>query len=58
MEKPKQLAILIANFPGLIINVPARDNEPIQYIMDRVTNKLSEQKLATHCHHAYTLMGK
>ena len=41
MEKPKQLAILIASFPGLTINVPARHNEPIQYITDRVTDKLS-----------------
>ena len=41
MEKPKELPVLISSFPGLTINVPARDNEPIQFIMDRVTNKLS-----------------
>ncbi|KAG2221869.1 hypothetical protein INT45_003583 [Circinella minor] len=40
MDQPEQQTILIAEIPGFTINVPANDDEPVQFIMDRVTNKL------------------
>ncbi|KAI9268101.1 hypothetical protein BDA99DRAFT_504841 [Phascolomyces articulosus] len=45
MEKPEQLRVIIANLPGSTIDVLAREDEPIQFIMDRITNKLTGEEI-------------
>ncbi|KAI8148646.1 ubiquitin-related domain-containing protein [Fennellomyces sp. T-0311] len=39
---PGKLSTIIAGFAGLTITVPYRKDEPVQYILDRVINKLGD----------------
>ncbi|KAI9268100.1 hypothetical protein BDA99DRAFT_535615 [Phascolomyces articulosus] len=40
MEQSKKIKIFIANFPGLSIDIPSREDEDLQFLLDRVSNKL------------------
>ncbi|KAI9276710.1 hypothetical protein BDA99DRAFT_600606 [Phascolomyces articulosus] len=42
---PSKIDVLIAGFPGLSIQVPYKKDEPVQYIMDRVSNNLAGSAL-------------